>query len=264
MAKEVNPRLVFERLFSSNDPNEAPASRAKRARYRKSILDFVAEDADVLKHRLGQTDRRKLDEYLTAVRELEIRVRKASEIGLTNVSGISKPEGVPQDYKEHIRLMFDLLAIAFQGDVTRIATFMYANEGSNKSYSFIGVPEGHHDLSHHSGNAEKKEKIKQINEFHMEQFAHFIAKLKATREGEGSLLDHSMILYGSGISDGNSHSHKDLPIILVGKGGGSIPTGRHVKFDKPTPLNNLFLSMLDRIGAPVDQLGDSTARLVGF
>ncbi|MDR3638659.1 MAG: DUF1552 domain-containing protein [Isosphaeraceae bacterium] len=264
MAKEVNPRQVFERLFSNNDPNETPASRAKRDRYRKSILDFVAEDADVLKRRLGQTDRRKLDEYLTAVRELEVRIGKASELGLASASGFSKPQGVPQDFKEHIRLMFDLLAIAFQGDVTRIATFMYANEGSNKSYSFIGVPEGHHDLSHHSGNDEKKQKIKQINKFHMEQFVYFLAKLKATREGEGTLLDHSMILYGSGISDGNSHSHKDLPIVLVGKGGGSIPTGRHVKLESQTPLNNLFLSMLDRIGAPADQLGDSTGRLMGL
>jgi len=264
MAKEVNPRLVFERLFANNDPNETPASRAKRDRYRKSILDFVAEDADVLKRRLGQTDRRKLDEYLTAVRELEVRIGKASQLGVTDPSGLPKPQGVPQDFKEHIRLMFDLLAIAFQGDVTRIATFMYANEGSNKSYSFIGVPEGHHDLSHHSGNVEKKGKIKRINKFHMEQFVHFLNKLKTTREGEGTLLDHSMILYGSGISDGNSHSHNDLPVVLVGKGGGSIPTGRHVKFDKPTPLNNLFLSMLDRIGAPVDQLGDSTGRLAGL
>lgn len=264
MAKEVNPRLVFERLFANNDPNETPASRAKRDRYRKSILDFVAEDADVLKRRLGQTDRRKLDEYLTAVRELEVRIGKASQLGVTDPSGLAKPQGVPQDFKEHIRLMFDLLAIAFQGDVTRIATFMYANEGSNKSYSFIGVPEGHHDLSHHSGNAEKKEKIKQINKFHMEQFVYFLNKLKTTREGEGTLLDHSMILYGSGISDGNSHSHNDLPIVLVGKGGGSLPTARHVKVDKPTPLNNLFLSMLDRIGAPADQLGDSNGRLMGL
>lgn len=264
MAKEVNPRLVFERLFANNDPNETPASRAKRDRYRKSILDFVAEDADLLKRRLGQTDRRKLDEYLTAVRDLEVRIGRASQLGVTDPSGLPKPQGVPQDFKEHIRLMFDLLAIAFQGDVTRIATFMYANEGSNKSYSFIGVPEGHHDLSHHTGNAEKKQKIKQINKFHMEQFVYFLNKLKTTREGEGTLLDHSMILYGSGISDGNSHSHNDLPVVLVGRGGGSIPTGRHVKFDKPTPLNNLFLSMLDRIGAPVDQLGDSTGRLTGL
>ncbi len=264
MAKEVNPRLVFDRLFSNNNPNETPASRAKRDRYRKSILDFVAEDAESLKRRLGQNDRRKLDEYMTAVRELEVRISRSSEISLVDSSGFPKPQGVPQDYKEHIRLMFDLLVVAFQGDVTRIATFMYANEGSNKSYAFIGVGEGHHDLSHHGGNGEKKEKIKRINKFHIEQFAAFLAKMKATREGDGTLLDHSMILYGSGISDGNSHSHKDLPIALFGKGGGSLPTGRHVRLDSQTPLNNLFLSMLDRIGAPVDQLGDSTGRLAGL
>jgi hypothetical protein len=264
MAKEVNPRLVFDRLFASQARGVSGAERSRRDLYKRSILDFVAEDASQLRGRLGTTDRRKLDEYLTAVRELEQRVTKAgsgSESEVDLPKGFRKPTGIPQDNKEHIRLMCDLMVLAFQGDVTRISTFMFANEGSNKSYSFIGVPEGHHDLSHHGGDPKKHEKIKTINKFHVEQFAYLLGKLKTIREGEGTLLDNLMLVYGSGISDGNRHNHNDLPILVAGRGAGTIKTGRHVKYANNTPLNNLYLSLLDRIGTPVDSLGDSTGRL---
>ncbi len=261
LAKEVNPRLVFDRLFASRNRDESAAARARRELYRKSVLDFVHEDASNLVRRLGANDRRKLDEYLTGVRELEERISHAENGTRIDLDGVTRPDGVPQDYQEHVRLMFDLLALAFQGDVTRISTFMYANEGSTRSYSFIGVPEGHHDLSHHGGDPRKHEKLKKINTFHMEQFAYFLNKLQSIKEGDTNVLDRSMIVYGSGLSDGNRHNHNNLPILLVGRGGGTIPGGRHIKYDQETPLNNLYLSLLDRVGASVDTLGDSTGPL---
>jgi hypothetical protein len=261
MAKEIDPRLVFERLFSNQVHGEAAASRAQRDRYQKSILDFVRDDANRLRAQLGATDQRKMDEYLTSVRELERRVARAGRTEAKAPPGVKAPAGVPDDYAEHIRLLCDLLVLAFQGDLTRIATFVIANEGSNRSYKFIGVPEGHHDLSHHGRDKTKQEKISKINRFHTEQFAAFLTKLNSIREGEGTLLDNCMIVCGSGNSDGNRHNHDDLPILLAGKGGGTLATGRHIRYPKETPLTNLFLSMLDRMGAPVERLGDSTGRL---
>ena len=261
MAKEVNPRLVFDRLFSPSARQGSPADRLKRELYRKSILDLVNDDAKQLRNRLGVNDRRKIDEYLTAVREVELRIGQ-TESGARNVPapGVSRPRGTPDDIGEHIRLMFDLVALAFQCDMTRICTFMYANEGSTRSYPSINVPDGHHDLSHHGGDPKKHEKLKIINRFHIEQFAYLLDKLKSIKEGSGTVLDHSMIVYGSGISDGDRHNHDNLPILVCGKGGGTIKSGRHLTVT-PQPLNNLYLSMLDRMGTPVDRLGDSTGRL---
>ncbi|MBI4601364.1 MAG: DUF1552 domain-containing protein [Planctomycetes bacterium] len=264
MAKEIDPRLVFERLFPSASPTEAAESRGVRDRHRKSILDFVLEDARRLEGKLGAADRRKLGEYLAAVREVEGRIERSeadSREGQARLPAIAPPEGIPRDYGEHQRLLYDILAFAFQADLSRVATFMVANEGSNKSYAPVGVPEGHHDLSHHGGNKEKQAKIAKINRFHMEGFAYFIAKLKGVREGDGTLLDHCMIVYGSGIGDGNRHNHDELPVVLLGRGGGSIETGRHVRYKRNTPLNNLYLCLLDRMDASVDALGDSTGRL---
>jgi hypothetical protein len=261
MAKEVNPRLVFDRLFASQAAGESAAAKAKRQLYKKSILDFVVEDASTLKGRLGSTDQRKVEEYLTAVREIELRVDRAADQTVGDLPNFARPSGIPKDYQEHIRLMCDLMVLAFQGDVTRVSTFMFANEGSNRSYAFIDVPEGHHDLSHHGGDPKKHEKIARINRFHVSQYAYFLEKLRSIQEGDGTLLEHAMIVYGSGISDGNRHNHNDLPVLLAGKGGGSIRSGRHVVYKKDTPLNNLYLAMLDRIGAPIDRLGDSTGPL---
>jgi Protein of unknown function (DUF1552) len=261
MAKEINPKLVFDRLFAARARDDSPADRMKRELYEKSILDVVLDDAQQLRSRLGMNDRRKIDEYLSAVREVELRINQG-EAGATRqpAGGLSRPNGIPDDLGAHIRLMFDLIALAFQCDATRICTFMYANEGSNRNYPAINVTDGHHDLSHHGGDAKKHEKLKIINRFHIEQFAYLIGKLKAIREGNGTLLDSAMIVYGSGISDGDRHNHDDLPIIMAGKGGGTIKPGRHLKV-QPQPLNNLYLAMLDRVGVALERLGDSTGRL---
>jgi hypothetical protein len=260
VAKEVNPRLVFERLFSINGKG---AAGYKRDAYKKSLLDFVAEDARSLKGRLGSTDQRKLEEYLTGVREIEQRLTRSEK--LPEVKGVpagyKPPTGLPKDRKEHLRLLADMLVLAFQADLTRICTFVFANEGSNRPYREIDIPEGHHDLSHHGGKKEKQSKIQKINLFHIEQLAYLLGRLAAVKEGEKSLLDSCMIAYGSGNSDGNRHNHDDLPILLLGKGGGSIKPGRHLKYPRNTPVNNLWVSMLDRMGVKVDKIGDSTGRL---
>jgi hypothetical protein len=257
MPPEVDPRLVFERLFSNNHPGESAESRAKRRLYQKSILDFVQEDANRLKAKLGSTDRRKLDEYTTAVREMELRIEQAEKFA-TTLPDYDKPTGIPKDYEQHMRLMFDLLALAFQTDSTRVASYIMAHDGSNRPYPFIGVPDGHHDLSHHGGDEEKKGKIARINRFHITQFAYFLQKLKSIKEGEGTLLDNCMIVYGSGLADGNAHAHDNLPILLAGTGGGTIRTGRHVRYSQEVPMTNLFISMLDRMGVSVPRIGDST------
>ena len=263
MAPEVDPRLVFDRLFNNGNSSEMDEARIKRDRDRKSILDFALEDARSLKAKLGMTDRRKLDEYLSAIRELEQRIERANGFAAT-MPDYTRPTGIPKSYEEHLRLQFDLMALAFQTDTTRIATFIMAHDGSNRQYPFIGVRDGHHDLSHHQGDEEKKGKIAKINRFHMTQFAYFLERLKSIREGEGTLLDNSMIVYGSGLGDGNRHNHNDLPVLLAGRGGGTINSGRHIRYDKGTPMNNLFLSMMDRLGAKADQLGDSTGLLANL
>jgi hypothetical protein len=259
--KEVDPRLVFERLFSNGRSGESEAARERREKYSKSVLDFVADDAKRLSSKISGTDRRKLDEYMTAVREVEQRVAKSALMKDMPEVAAKKPAGVPSDYAEHIRLLGDLMVLAFQTDTTRVSTFVFANEGSNRSYGFIGVPDGHHDLSHHESKEEKLEKIRKINRFHVEQFAYIVGRMKEIKEGEGTLLDNSMIVYGSGIGDGNRHNHDDLPVVMAGRAGGSIDTGRHIKYENGTPMTNLYLSMLDRMHAEVESLGDSSGRL---
>jgi hypothetical protein len=260
LPKEVNPKLVFERLFGSGPD----ALRAQRDQKRKSVLDFVREDAGDLQKKLGADDRRKLDEYFAAVRDIEQRIVRAEKLPPVKAPDLAKPTAAPAVFEEHIRLMGDLMVLAFQADVTRVCTFVLANEGSNKPYPFIGVPEGHHDLSHHENNPKKKEKIRDINKFHVTQLAYILTKLKAIKEGNGTLLDHCMIAYGSGNSDGNAHNHDDLPVLLAGKGCGTIATGRHVRYPRNTPLNNLWLAMLDRMKIGVPSLGDSTGKLANL
>jgi hypothetical protein len=260
MPPEVDPRLVFDRLFGNGQPGEEAEARRKRDRYRKSILDFALDDARQLKSGLGYGDRRKLDEYLTAVRELEQRIERTDEFAATRPD-YDRPTAIPRRYEDHLKLMFDLLVLAFQTDTTRISSFIMAHDGSNRQYPFIGVREGHHDLSHHGGNEEKKGKIAKINQFHVTQFAYFLNKLKSIPEGEGSLLDHSMIVYGSGLGDGNNHNHDNLPILLAGGKNASLQPGRHTRFPQATPMANLYRSLLDRMGAPVDSFGDSNGLL---
>src|SRR6185369_3740497 len=229
LPKEVNPKLVFDRLFGGG----SAAERAKTRAQRQSVIDLVREDYKDLNGRVGRQDQQKLEEYIASVRDIEVRLERAVKMPEVKVpDGVVRPAGIPASYEEHIKLMGDLLTLAFQTDLTRVATFVVANEGSNKPYAFVGVPEGHHDLSHHGNAADKKSKIAKINTFHTQMLAYTLGKLKAVKEGDGSLLDNCLIAYGSGNSDGNAHNHDNLPILLAGKGGGAIKTGRHVKFAK--------------------------------
>ncbi|MGL6074727.1 MAG: DUF1552 domain-containing protein [Fimbriiglobus sp.] len=264
-AKEVDPKLVFERLFGGSDNKETQANRAKREAYNKSILDFVNEDAKALNKTLSGSDQRKLDEYMAAVREIEQRIEKTRKANLER-KPVAKPTlvaptGIPKEAQDHIRLMADLMILSFQTDLTRVVTFPIANDGSNRPYPFIGVPEGHHDLSHHQKDAKKLEKLQKINAFHIDQLVYIVDKMKAIKEANGkSMLDNLVMVYGSGISDGDRHNHDDLPILLLGKGTG-LETGRHLKYAKDTPLMNLYVNLFERLGAPATQFGDSTGKL---
>jgi hypothetical protein len=258
---EVNPRAVFERLFGAIDEN--PVDRLKRRRNETSILDYVLDDSRRLTAQLGPSDRGKLDEYLTSVREIERRIQVAEadsaaapDAPPSPPPSIEKPSGVPADFAGYSRLMFDLMAAAFQTGATRVSTFMLGREGSNRTYREIGISDAHHPLTHHRGNPELIEKVARINTYHIEQFAYFLAKLKSTPDGDGTLLDHSLIVYGSGLSDGNSHDHGNLPVLLAGKSG-----GQHITYPAETPMNNLHLALLDRMGVRIDSLGDSNGEL---
>jgi len=263
MSKEINPRAVFDRLFGGGNSKEQLRNQAQRDQKRKSILDFVAEDAGDLNRRLGKTDQQKLDEYLYAVRQIERRISEAEKLrGVEpDVPDYPRPEGVPRDFAEHARLMMDMMVLAMQTDSTRIMTFMFTNAGSNRSYRQVGVSEGHHDLSHHGGNRDKQAKISKIDQFHTTQLAYFLDRLAETKELDGTLLDHSMVLYGSGLGDGNRHNHDNLPIMLAGKANGTLKTGRHVKYDRDTPLTNLYRAMLTRMGVKAPKFSDSTGEL---
>jgi hypothetical protein len=262
--KEVNPRLVFERLFGSGNQDEQKESLARRDLFNKSILDFVLEDAASLKGRLGKRDQQKMEEYFTAVREIEQRlIAFENGAAMEAAAGIGRPKGIPQDFGEHIRLMGDMMVLAFQADLTRISTFMFANDGSNRSYAQVGVSEGHHDISHHGNQEEKLEKKRKIDTFHIHQLAYILNRMQQVKEGDRTLLDNTMLVYGAGISDGNRHNHNNLPILVAGNGGG-FKTGQHYVFKDHTPLNNLFVTMLDRVGVQVEKLGDSNGKLQGL
>jgi hypothetical protein len=259
---ELDPAQVFNRLFGSGDLS--PQAMAARMARRKSVLDLVAEDARQLNRQLGKTDQRKLDEFSTSVREIEKRIEKNladARTGKSPAAALARPQGIPREYGQHIRLMYDLLAMAFQTDQTRIAAFMLARDGSNKNFPEIGVTEGHHELSHHREEKDKINSLKKIDRFYITQFAYFLEKMASIREGDGSLLDHSMIVLGSAISDANRHTHHDLPVILAGRGGGTITPGRHLVYSQDTPMCNLYLNLLDRMGIREDRFGDSSGRL---
>jgi len=258
---EVNPRVLFERLFGDGDSTD-PAARMASLKERSSILDFVSGSVDRMETKIGKGDRAKLSEYLDAVRDIERRIQKAEEQNATMVMPVmERPAAAPEEFVDHARLMMDLMVIAWQTDMTRVTSFMLAREGSNRSYREIGVADGHHSCTHHQNDPDKIAKTVKINEHHVRQFAYLIDKLKSTKDGDGTLLDHSMVLYGSSISDGNQHTHVDLPLVLVGSASGQIKSGRHVRCAPETPMNNLLLSMLDKVGVPTDTLGDSTGKL---
>jgi hypothetical protein len=261
MPPESNPKAVFDRLFAGGSKKDVDENRQRRARYRKSILDFALQDAKRLEKKLGHTDKQKLGEYLDSIREVEKSIEFASRSDVDLPTGYSAPSGKPRDFGQHVRLMGDMMALAFQTDSTRVATFLLAHDGDNRSYPHLGVRQGHHSISHHRNAKDKLAALTKINRYHCTLLAHFLDRLKAIKEGEGTLLDHSMVVYGAAIGDGNRHTHHDLPVLLAGKGNGAIRTGRHIHYPTNTPMANLFLNMLDIMGTPVERLGDSTGRL---
>ena len=257
---EMNPRQVFERLFGDLDITADPAARARQQAYRTSILDITLNDTQRLEKRLGETDKRKLDEYLTSIREVEKRIQQ-SEKNAPVPPGVEKPAGIPTTFAEHAQLLLSLVALAFQADLTRVATFMMAREGGVRTYPEIGVPEAHHSCSHHRGNPVLIEKVAKVSDYHAQQFAWLVGKLKSIREGEGTLLDHSILTYGAALGDPNVHDHIHLPTLIAGRGHGQIKTGRHLRYPEGTPMSNLHLALLDLSGVPTEKLGDSTGKL---
>lgn len=263
ISKEINPAAVFERLFGTVESVDNVRSLAQRDLKRKSILDFVHGEAKNLSNLLGAEDRRKLDEYLYAVRDIERRLSATEKLqaGDNDFSNFPRPVGVPKEYGEHVKLLFDMMVLAFQTDSTRVCSFMYANAGSNRSYRNLSIREGHHTISHHGKSRDKQAKISKINQYHMSLAHHLLKRLDSINEGNGTLLDNSMILYGSGIADGNSHAHNNLPIAMFGSGGKKFRTGRFIRKRDGTPLTNLHRSMLQHLGAGVDDFSDSNGTI---
>ena len=259
---EFNPRLAFERLFGDGAPGQRTQANKVRQQAQQSVLDFVMEDAQKMQKRLGTKDRAKLDQYLTGVREVEARIQKSERFGAVADPAIETPSGVPASQEEYVQIMYDIMGLAFQTDSTRVATFCLAHDGDNRSFSHIGIPEGHHDISHHQNNPERIAKVAKIDLWYAQQFARFLKKLQDAKDVDGkSVLDNSMILYGGGNSDGNRHTHTNLPLVLAGGGGGTLGPSTFVKYDSK-PCTNLFLSLADRMGATeVERFGDSTGRL---
>ena len=262
MAPEPNPRMVFERLFGSGSPGERKRNFAERQHRQKSILDAVVEDARDLRGELTTRDLGKLDEYLTSVREIEARVQQCERLGASPDPAVATPAGIPSSHREHVRLMFDMMSLAFRTDSTRIATLILAHDGSNRAFPEIGIPEGHHSLSHHQGKRDRLEKVAQIDLFYMEEYARFLRGLDEAKDADGtSVLDNSMIVYGCGNCDGNRHNHDNLPVILAGGGGGRLTPGRYVKH-RSKPLTNLYLSMAESLGIrDLRSFGDSAGSL---
>ncbi len=265
MTPEANPRQVFERLFGAGSLAQRADELKRRRAEQRSILDFVLEDARDMQRRLNAPDKDKLDQYLTGVRELEARIQRAEKLGDPKNPLQEAPPGIPPTYAEHIQVMFDTLVLAFQTDSTRVATMLLAHDGSNRSFAEIGIPEGHHDLSHHRNNQEWIQKLSDIDLWYAKQFTRFLERLRDTPDTDGkSLLDNSMIVYGSGNADGNAHSHTNLPIVLAGGGGGTLTPGRFIKHGAK-PTSNLFLSMADRMGVrELERFGDSSGRLTNI
>ena len=257
---ENDPRAVFERMFGESDTTEAGA-RASRLQQRRSILDSLTGNLARFQQGLGAGDRQRMDQYLHAVRDIERRIQRAEEQRGRELPAVDRPDGVPATFADHARLMFDLQLLAYQSDLTRVSTLMIAKEVSSRSYPEIGVPDPHHPISHHQNNPEKIAKVTKINTYHMSLFAEFVNKMKNTPDGDGSLLDHSLLLYGSGISDGDLHNHIDMPILLVGGAAGHLKGSRHLAFSTDTPLANLYITLLDKLGVRQERFGDSTGGL---
>jgi len=255
LPSEAHPRLVFEQLFGEGGTT---ADRKEALRRRASLLDSVTEEMKRFKLQLGATDRNKFDDYFQSIREVERRIQRAeANVNDNPLPDLDRPVGVPAEYADHARLMFDLQLLAFQGDITRVISFQLAREASTRTYPEIGVPEPHHPITHHGNNPEKLAKVAKVNQFHVSLFAEFVEKLGTIKEGNGSLLDHSLYLYGSGMGDSDAHDHTDLPIIVAGGAAGNMRGGRHIKYEKHTPLANLHLTLLNKVGIEMDSFSDS-------
>jgi len=259
---EINPRAVFERLFGDGDSTD-PKARASRLEQQKSVLDYVTGSLSRLQRRLSTGDKRKIDEYFESIRDVERRIALAEAQNTSlELPRLERPGAVPDDYAQYSKLMIDLQVIAWQTDMTRVASFMLGRDGSNRSYREIGISDGHHSISHHQGDDERLDKLIKIDELHVSMFAYLLQRLRETPDGDGTLLDHSLVVFGSSISESNIHTHDDLPIVVAGTANGQLKGNRHLVYGKETPLNNLFLSMFDLAGLPhVDGFGDSTGRL---
>jgi Protein of unknown function (DUF1552) len=262
---EMNPKVVFDRLFTRGSTSLTQATVADRDFYRRSLIDHVLEDANRIKSRVARSDQRKLDQYLTGVREVERRILRAAAPADLKGTDFARPAGIPEEFDEHLRLMCDLMVLAFQTDSTRAASFMVTKEATDRNYPWLGFTDGHHELSHHGGDAEKHRKLREIDRYHIQILAYMIEKMMTIEEAGGTtLLDNAMVLYGSGISDGDLHNHINLPVIVLGKGGETMRTGRHFRCRAETPMSNLLLAMLRQAGVPVNQFGDSTEPLPGL
>ena len=256
---ENNPRMVFERLFGASDSTD-PNVRAARLSQDRSLLDSVTARVKELQRSLGAEDKRKVNDYLTSLRDVERRIQKTEEQSAKEVPDVARPAGIPESFDEHARILYDLQLLAYQADITRVITFMYGREQSPRPYPQVGVPEPHHAMTHHQNDPEKMAKCAKIQQYHMELFAEYLEKLQNTPDGQGSLLDHTMILYGSAISNSDRHSHGPLPSVVVGGGGGTIKGGQHLVYPEHTPLTNLQLTMLNCLGVRTEKLGDSTGQ----
>lgn len=263
--KEVNPRIVFDRLFAGQGARETSEVAAQREQWNMSILDFVGEQAKDLNRRLGCADRQRMDDYLTSIREIERRISQPPANLSPEITGsMERPTRIPPTFSEHFRVMSDLLVLAFRGDLTRIGTLVLGNEGTRRAYAELGFTDEHHGVSHHANRPEMIEKYTKINEYHVRELAYFLNKMKSVREGDGTLLDNSMIVYGGGNADGNSHTHRDLPVAMFGRGGGTITPGRRLIAPTDTPMCDLYLSMFERMGVKAERFGDSTGLMQGL
>jgi len=258
---ELSPRALFERLFGDGESTD-PAVRLRRMNQDRTILDFVSGDLSRLQNIVGKSDKNKLDEYVEGIRDIERRIQMAEEQSATmKLPVMERPVGIPETFEAHTKLMSDLIVIAYQTDMTRVVTYMMAREGSNRSYREIGIPDGHHSLSHHMLDESKITKLQKVDELHVKAFAYLVRRMNETQDGDGTLLDHTMLLYGSSIRDGNIHDHRDLPLVLAGGKSVNINGGRHIQYKPETPMTNFLLTMLDKVGVPADTLGDSTGKV---
>jgi hypothetical protein len=260
---ETNPRRVFEQLFGSGDTTD-PEARAIQLRQNRSLLDFVLQDTQRLTPKLGASDRSKLSDYLDSVREVERRIQNVEQREAGELPTLDRPEGIPPSFEDHVKIMSDLIAIAFQADLTRVITFMYSREGGNRAYPSIGVPDAHHGLSHHQNDPVRMARLQQIDQHHVEMFSYLLGKLRESQDDSGSLLDNSFVLFGSSLSDSNAHLHDNLPTVLVGGGSGKLKGGKHLRVADGTPMTNMLLSIADGLDVPLEEFGDSTEHLPGL